>query len=32
MFFTRITDALKEVDDRYDVVVIDCPRSLVTSR
>ena len=28
MFFTRITDALKEVDDRYDVVVIDCPPQL----
>ena len=28
MFFTRITDALKEVDDRYDAVVIDCPPQL----
>ena len=28
MFFTRITDALKEVDDRYDVIVIDCPPQL----
>ncbi|RWE18904.1 MAG: plasmid partitioning protein RepA [Mesorhizobium sp.] len=28
MFFTRITLALKEVDDRYDVVVIDCPPQL----
>jgi chromosome partitioning protein len=28
MFFTRITDALREVDDRYDVVVIDCPPQL----
>jgi chromosome partitioning protein len=28
MFFTRITAALKEVDDRYDVVVIDCPPQL----
>jgi chromosome partitioning protein len=28
LFFTRITDALKEVDDRYDVVVIDCPPQL----
>jgi chromosome partitioning protein len=28
MFFTRITDALKQVDDRYDVVVIDCPPQL----
>ncbi|MET7245156.1 plasmid partitioning protein RepA [Methylobacterium sp. EM32] len=27
-FFTRITNALKEVDDRYDVVVIDCPPQL----
>lgn len=27
-FFTRITDALREVDDRYDVVVIDCPPQL----
>src|SRR5271163_3478429 len=27
-FFTRITDALGEVDDRYDVVVIDCPPQL----
>ncbi len=27
-FFTRITDALEEVDDRYDVVVIDCPPQL----
>jgi chromosome partitioning protein len=27
-FFTRITDALKPVDDRYDVVVIDCPPQL----
>src|SRR5271169_4951874 len=27
-FFTRITDALKEVDNRYDVVVIDCPPQL----
>jgi chromosome partitioning protein len=27
-FFTRITDALKQVDDRYDVVVIDCPPQL----
>lgn len=24
-FFTRISEALKEVDDRYDIVVIDCP-------
>ena len=28
LFFTRITDALKEVDDRYDVVIIDCPPQL----
>ncbi|MBB4200189.1 plasmid partitioning protein RepA [Rhodoblastus sphagnicola] len=28
MFFTRITAALREVDDRYDVVVIDCPPQL----
>ncbi|MCW0000600.1 plasmid partitioning protein RepA [Pararhizobium sp. YC-54] len=28
MFFTRISMALKEVDDRYDVVVIDCPPQL----
>lgn len=28
MFFTRITDTLKEVDARYDVVVIDCPPQL----
>jgi chromosome partitioning protein len=28
MFFTRISNALKEVDDRYDVVVIDCPPQL----
>jgi chromosome partitioning protein len=27
-FYTRITNALKEVDDRYDVVVIDCPPQL----
>jgi chromosome partitioning protein len=27
-FFTRITDALREVDDQYDVVVIDCPPQL----
>jgi len=27
-FFTRITGALEEVDDRYDVVVIDCPPQL----
>jgi len=28
LFFTRVTNALKEVDDRYDVVVIDCPPQL----
>jgi chromosome partitioning protein len=28
MFYTRISTALKEVDDRYDVVVIDCPPQL----
>lgn len=28
LFFTRITTALREVDDRYDVVVIDCPPQL----
>jgi chromosome partitioning protein len=28
LFFTRITDALREVDDRYDVVIIDCPPQL----
>jgi len=27
-FFTRISSALREVDDRYDVVVIDCPPQL----
>ena len=27
-FFTRISDALKQVDDRYDVVIIDCPPQL----
>ncbi len=27
-FFTRISRALQEVDDRYDVVVIDCPPQL----
>ena len=27
-FFTRISRALEEVDDRYDVVVIDCPPQL----
>lgn len=28
LFFTRIANALKDVDDRYDVVVIDCPPQL----
>lgn len=28
MFFTRINDALKDVDGEYDVVVIDCPPQL----
>lgn len=28
LFFTRITDALRTVEDRYDVVVIDCPPQL----
>ncbi|RUV90498.1 plasmid partitioning protein RepA [Mesorhizobium sp. M1A.F.Ca.IN.022.07.1.1] len=27
-FFTRISTALHEVDDRYDVVVVDCPPQL----
>lgn len=27
-FFTRISMALKEVDDEYDIVVIDCPPQL----
>lgn len=27
-FFTRISNALTEVDDRYDVIVIDCPPQL----
>lgn len=27
-FFTRMSRALKDVDDRYDVVVIDCPPQL----
>ena len=27
-FFTRISSALREVDDRYDVVVLDCPPQL----
>ena len=28
MFYTRIGDALAEIDDRYDVVVVDCPPQL----
>lgn len=28
LFFTRISMALREVDDRYDIVVIDCPPQL----
>ncbi|PYE29927.1 chromosome partitioning protein [Rhizobium sp. PP-F2F-G38] len=28
LFFTRISNALKDVEDRYDVVVIDCPPQL----
>ncbi|MGI2036253.1 plasmid partitioning protein RepA [Rhizobium panacihumi] len=28
LFFTRISNALKEVDDKYDIVVIDCPPQL----
>ncbi len=28
LFYMRIASALKEVDDRYDVVVIDCPPQL----
>lgn len=27
-FFTRISRALQEVDDRYDVIVVDCPPQL----
>jgi chromosome partitioning protein len=27
-FFTRITDALRDVEEQYDVVVIDCPPQL----
>ena len=27
-FFTRISNALMDVDDRYDIVVIDCPPQL----
>ncbi|MBO3761609.1 plasmid partitioning protein RepA [Ciceribacter sp. L1K22] len=28
LFYTRIGQALEEVDDRYDVVVVDCPPQL----
>lgn len=28
LFFTRVQDALKSVEDNYDVVVIDCPPQL----
>lgn len=28
LFFSRVASALESVDDRYDVVVIDCPPSL----
>lgn len=28
LFFTRIRDALAEVDDSYDVVILDCPPQL----
>jgi chromosome partitioning protein len=28
MFFLRVAEALRSVDDRYDVVVIDCPPQL----
>jgi chromosome partitioning protein len=28
LFYTRIGDALSEVEDRYDVVVVDCPPQL----
>ena len=28
LFYTRIGDALAEVDDQYDVVVVDCPPQL----
>ena len=28
LFFTRISSALKEVEDQYDIVVIDCPPQL----
>jgi chromosome partitioning protein len=28
LFFMRVADAIREVEDRYDVVVIDCPPQL----
>lgn len=28
LFFTRLTNALKEVDDRYDCIIVDCPPQL----
>lgn len=28
LFFTRLSKALEEVDDRYDIVVLDCPPQL----
>lgn len=28
LFYTRIGDALSEIDDQYDVVVVDCPPQL----
>lgn len=28
LFYTRIGDALNEVDERYDVVIVDCPPQL----
>ncbi|KSV71175.1 chromosome partitioning protein ParA [Sinorhizobium sp. GL2] len=28
LFYTRVGDALEDVDDRYDVVIIDCPPQL----
>lgn len=28
LFFTRLSKALEEIDDRYDIVVLDCPPQL----
>jgi chromosome partitioning protein len=28
LFYTRVGDALEDVDDRYDVVIVDCPPQL----